>query len=128
MKQKDIFNFKSKNSHSFSIFTSCVTWKRNVGTLTHSKQHESSTKNYCSFFYVKQYFRVKKGRRQKLINIVLVSFEMRKYASCAEMNMVLKTITNAQLLPFDSSNTYLRNFVTFIYWKALLLLKHFSSL
>ena len=37
-----------------------------------------------------------------LVNQVLVSFEMRKYASFAEMNMILMTITKAQLLLFDS--------------------------
>ena len=59
-------------------------------------------------FYVKKYFRIKKKRRQKpmtqLINQVLFSFEMRKYASFAEMNMILMTITKAQLLSFDSWN------------------------
>ena len=39
-----------------------------------------------------------------LVNQVLVSFEMRKYASFAEMNMILMTITKAQLLLFDSWN------------------------
>ena len=50
-------------------------------------------------FYVKKYFRIKQRRRQKLmtilINHVLFSFEMRKYASFVEMNMILKTITKA---------------------------------
>ena len=50
-------------------------------------------------FYVKKYFRIKHRRRQKLmtmlINQVLFSFEMRKYASFVEMNMILKTITKA---------------------------------
>ena len=62
---------------------------------------------------------MKKRRRKKLmtllINKVPLSFKMRKYASFAEMNMILMNITNAQLLSFDSSNTYLRNFVTLIY-------------
>ena len=40
-----------------------------------------------------------------LINQVLFSSEMRKYASFVEMNMILMTITKAQLLSFvDSSN------------------------
>ena len=50
-------------------------------------------------FYVKKYFRIKKRRLQKLmmllINQVLFSFEMRKYASFAEMSMILITITKA---------------------------------
>ena len=49
--------------------------------------------------YVKKYFRTKERRRQKLmtmlINQVLFSFEMRKYASFVELNMILKTITKA---------------------------------
>ena len=49
-------------------------------------------------FYVKKYFRIKKRRRQKqmtmLINQVLFSLEMRKYANFVEMN-ILKTITKA---------------------------------
>ena len=55
-----------------------------------------------------QYFRMKKTRRQKLmtllINQVLFSFEMRKYSSFAEMNMIIMTITKAQLLLFDNRN------------------------
>ena len=39
-----------------------------------------------------------------MINQVLFFFEMRKYASFAEMNMILIIITKAQLLPFVSSN------------------------
>ena len=46
-----------------------------------------------------KYFRIKKRRRQKLmtilINQVLFSFEMRKYANFFEMNMIIKTITKA---------------------------------
>ena len=37
-----------------------------------------------------------------LINQVLFSFEMKKYASLAEINIILMAITKAQLLPFDS--------------------------
>ena len=57
-------------------------------------------------FYIKKYFRITMRRRQKLmtllINQVLFSFEMRKCASFAEMNMILMTITKTQLLSFDS--------------------------
>ena len=57
-------------------------------------------------FDVKKYFRIKKRRRQKLmtllINQELFSLEMRKYASFVEMNMILMTITKAELLSFDS--------------------------
>ena len=38
-----------------------------------------------------------------LINQVLFSFEMRKYAFFTEMNMILMTITKAQLLSFGDS-------------------------
>ena len=38
-----------------------------------------------------------------LINQVLFSFEMRKYVSFPEMNMILMTITKAQLTPFVHS-------------------------
>ena len=55
-----------------------------------------------------QYFCMKKTRRQKLmtllINQVLFSFQMRKYSSFAEMNMIIMTITKAQLLLFDNRN------------------------
>ena len=47
-------------------------------------------------FYVRKYFRVKKKRRQKLmtlINQVLFFFEMGKYASFVDMNMIVLTIT-----------------------------------
>ena len=47
-------------------------------------------------FYVRKYFRVKKKRRQKLmtlINQVLSFFEMGKYASFAEVSMLVMTIT-----------------------------------
>ena len=47
-------------------------------------------------FYFKKYFRIKKRRTQKLmtmmINQAVFSFEMRKYASFVEMNLILKTI------------------------------------
>ena len=49
-------------------------------------------------FYVKNISVSKLGG----VNQVLFSFEMRKYASFAEMNMILATVTKAQLLPFDS--------------------------
>ena len=39
-----------------------------------------------------------------LINQALYSFEMSKYASFAEINMIYTTITKAQLLPFDALN------------------------
>ena len=48
-----------------------------------------------------------------LINPVLVSFKMEKYARFAEINMIPITIPKAQLLPF----------VTLIYQNLLLLLK-----
>ena len=52
-------------------------------------------------FYVKKYSRIKKRRLQKLmtllINQILFYFEMRNYASFAEMNMILMTITKATL-------------------------------
>ena len=83
--------------------------------------NEKETKGDCSFqfyqfpffFYFHfmcyfQYFRMKKTRRQKLmtllINQVLFSFQMRKYSSFAEMNMIIMTITKAQLLLFDNRN------------------------
>ena len=54
--------------------------------------------------YVKIYFRIKKKRRKKdrklLINWVLFSLKMRKYASFAEMNIILTTIPKVQLLSF----------------------------
>ena len=37
-----------------------------------------------------------------LINQELFSFEMRNHASFTEMNMMLMTVTKAQLLSFDS--------------------------
>ena len=48
----------------------------------------------------------KKKERSKtddvLINQELFSFEMRNHASFTEMNMILMTVTKAQLLSFDS--------------------------
>ena len=53
---------------------------------------------------------IKKRKRQKLltlfINQILFSFEMRKYASFAELNLILMTITKTQLLSFDSKLKY----------------------
>ena len=44
-------------------------------------------------FYVKKHFLIKKRKRQKLltlfINQIVFSFEMRKYASFAELNLIL---------------------------------------
>ena len=37
-----------------------------------------------------------------LINQALFSFEMRKYASFSEINMILMAITKEQLLSFDN--------------------------
>ena len=76
----------------------------------------------------------KKRRRQTLmtllINLVLFSFEMRKYASFDEMNIILMIITKVQVLCYPSSkfcNSYLLKNFTLI--KALFfLIKHFSSL
>ena len=78
-----------------------------------------------------QYFRVKKRSRQKLmtllINQVLFSFEMRKYASFVEITMIRMAITKAQVVSFDSWNMRYTssNFVTLSYWKILILLKPF---
>ena len=78
-----------------------------------------------------QYFRVKKKEPSKtddvLINQVLFSFEMRKYASFVEITMIRMAITKAQVVSFDSWNMRYTssNFVTLIYWKILLLLKPF---
>ena len=50
-------------------------------------------------FYVKKFFRIKRTQGQKLmtllINQVLFSFEMRRYATFTEMSMILTTITKA---------------------------------
>ena len=70
MKEKDIANFISKISNSFSTLTSCVTCKWNT-----------SNKNHYSFFMLKI--------DDVLINQVLFSFEMIKYTSFAEINMNL---------------------------------------
>ena len=51
-------------------------------------------------FYVKNISVSKLGG----VNQIPFSFEMRRYASFAEMNMILATVTKAQLLPFDSWN------------------------
>ena len=83
-------------------------------------------------FYVKKYFRIKKWRRQKLmrmlLNQVLFSLEIRKYASFAEMNIMLLKKQSYCRLIVEICIAYLWNFVTLIYWKFFLLLKHFSSL
>ena len=67
-------------------------------------------------------------RRQKLIIFlikqVLFSFEMREYASFAEMNMILWPLRNHSYCRL----LIVENFKTLIYWKTLLLLKYFSSL
>ena len=51
-------------------------------------------------------FGSKKRSRQKLmtllINQVLFSFEMRKYASFVEITMIRMAITKAQVVSFDS--------------------------
>ena len=62
-------------------------------------------------FYIKIYFLIKKKRQliTLLLNQVLFSFKMKKYAGFAEMNMVLITITKAQLLPFVISCDYVWN-------------------
>ena len=68
-----------------------------------------------------------------LINQVLFSFEMRKYTSFAEVNMIHMTITKAQLLSFVDSlnmrylslkfcNSYLLKNFTLV--KALFYLKN----
>ena len=89
---------------------------------------------------VKKYLRIKKRRRQKfktlLIKQILFSFEMEKYASFAEMNMMIMTITKAQLMSFDNwnmrypSSKFYWLLRTLIYWKIFLLylILHFFSL
>ena len=76
--------------------------------------------------YVEKYFRIKKRRRQKLKillqNQVLFSFEMRKYASFVEMNMILmtkstSTVVNSWNMRYPSSkycNFYLLKNFAFI--------------
>ena len=90
------FNLKSTYSHSFSTFTSCLTCWLAVNNM---RPQQKLLFLFC--------FRIKKKKHQKpmtlLINKVLFSFEMKKYASFA------------QLMSFDSWNTYLRNFVALIY-------------
>ena len=55
-----------------------------------------------------------------LINQILFSFEMRKYANFAEMNMILMAIAKAQLLPFNSWNM---RFPSSKFWNSYLLKK-----
>ena len=55
-----------------------------------------------------------------LINQILFSFEMRKYANFAEMNMILMVIAKAQLLPLDSWNMH---FPSSKFWNSYLLKK-----
>ena len=71
-----------------------------------------------TLFHVKNYFRIKKRRRQKLLFFFLVwaisppigehvvnkpgTLEMREYVSSADINMILMAITKAQQLSFDS--------------------------
>ena len=95
MKQKGIFYCKSTNFHSFSPSTSYVTWTWNVGTLTHSYVHETSTDITVSFYVSKKSYQ--KEETSKTDNVVNKpgTFEMRKYAC-------FTTITEAQLLSFDS--------------------------
>ena len=66
-----------------------------------------------------------------LINQVLFSFEMRKYACFTEMNMILMTITKAQLLSFSDSWNILYpslKFCNSYLLKNFTLIKYFSSL
>ena len=103
------------NSHSFSTFIFCVTWKWNVGILRPQQK-------LVFLFYVKKYFHIKMRGPQKLmallINQVLFSFEMRKYASFVEMN-ILQKHSYCHLI-VEICVIHLWNFVTLIYWKIVL--------
>ena len=72
------------------------------------------------FFYVKN-TSVSKKKHQAfmtlLINQILLSFEMRKYADFTKSNMILMAIAKAQLLPFDSWNM---SFPSSKFWNSYL--------
>ena len=147
MKQKDIFNFKSTNSHSLSTFTSCVSKRGGIKNLEAVVRRcsvkklfleisQNSQENTCvrvSFLIKLQATPatlLKKRLWQRCFPVNFAkflrtpflkehlwwlllktddvvnepgTFEMRKYASFAEMIMILlMIITKAQPLSFDS--------------------------
>ena len=79
--------------------------KLNVSTLTHSEQHETSAEVTVPFLCYK-ILSYKKEETSKpmtlLINQLLFSFEMTECAGFAEINMILVTITKAQVLSYDT--------------------------
>ena len=106
---KSIFSFQFYKSPFLFYFHFLCHMKMKCWYFDSQFATRGLNRSYCSFFYVKKYFRIKRRRHQKLmtmlINQVLFSVEMRKYARFAEMNMILTmTITKAQLLSFNSWN------------------------
>ena len=96
MKQKDIFNFKLINSHSFSTFTSCVTCKWNVGFLNSQLLTLNLNRNYCSFLMlqVRSYQKEKTPKTDVADKLCSVIYWNEKNASFAEINRkLLLTIT-----------------------------------
>ena len=61
MKQQDILNFKTTNSHSLSSFTFCIPCKWNVVTLPAVNNIWNLKRSYCSFFVLKNTFLSKRG-------------------------------------------------------------------
>ena len=73
--------------------------------MTRSEQHDTSTEITVHFLCYK-ILSYKKEETSKpmtlLINQVLISFEMTECAGFAELNMILVTITKAQVLSLDT--------------------------
>ena len=70
--------------------------------LLHTVNNKRLQQKLRFLYYVKKYFGIKERSHQKLMTLliiqVLFSFEMRKYASFAEINMIFTTVTKAQLV------------------------------
>ena len=97
MKEKDIFSFKICKFPFIFYFHFLCNMKMKIWYFDLQLIIWDLNRNYSLLSYQK------KRRRQKLMT-ELFSFEMRNHASFTEMNMMLMTVTKAQLLSFDSWN------------------------
>ena len=98
---KDIFNFRTTNSHSF-LLSFLMSHKNEVLVIWLAVNNMKSQQKLLFFYYVKKILSYQKHKTPKtddvLINQVLLFLEIRKDASFAEINIILTTFTKAQLL------------------------------
>ena len=106
------------------LFSLLLSRENEMLVLWHKLTTRYLNRNYCCFFMLKSAFvskRVDVKNWWRFDKKSTCFFWDEKICwFCWDEHDIYMTITKAQLLSFDSLNTYLRNFVTLIYFKIFL--------